>query len=62
VSLDTQQEALWTIEETAAVLGVSPSWVRQHPELPRVKLGKSVRFVPAVVRQFIAERMQAKAS
>lgn len=53
---EIETERLLNIDQVAKLLGVSTSWVREHVELPRVKLGKSTRFSPRVVRQFIRER------
>jgi excisionase family DNA binding protein len=50
---------LLSVEEVAALLGMSTAWVRQHanglrrPTIPSVKLGKSVRFRRDRVMQFI---------
>lgn len=50
---------LLSVEEVAALLGMSTAWVRQHasglrrPIIPSVKLGKSVRFRRDRVLQFI---------
>jgi excisionase family DNA binding protein len=52
---------LLTIQEVAEMLCISCGWVRDHasarrrPVLPRVKLGKSVRFRPEDVRRFFEE-------
>jgi excisionase family DNA binding protein len=55
-------DALLTVQEVAALLRVSPSWVYEHTRargdhplerLPYVKLGKYVRFDPRLVREFI---------
>jgi predicted DNA-binding transcriptional regulator AlpA len=50
-------EPLMTVQDVAALLNMSPAWVRQHsdgqrqPRIPSLKMGsKSVRFSrPAVV-------------
>jgi excisionase family DNA binding protein len=50
---------LLTVEQVAERLGMSAAWVRQHsngmrqPSIPSVKLGKSVRFRPAAIAEFI---------
>jgi excisionase family DNA binding protein len=50
---------LLSVEEVAALLGMSTAWVRQHanglrrPTIPSVKLGKAVRFRRDRVLQFI---------
>jgi excisionase family DNA binding protein len=54
---------LLTIDEVAALLKVSKSWVYEHTRkrgtprsgrLPHVKIGKYVRFEPRAVREFLA--------
>ena len=55
---------LLTVDELAALLKVSRSWVYEHTRrrgrkddtLPHVKLGKFVRFDPRLVREFLARR------
>jgi excisionase family DNA binding protein len=55
---------LLTVDEVAALLKVSRSWVYEHTrrrglkddQLPHVKLGKFVRFDPRLVREFLASR------
>jgi predicted DNA-binding transcriptional regulator AlpA len=52
-------DRLMKAKEVARMLGVSPAWVRQHsnglrrPSIPRVKLGKCVRFKRSSVLGFI---------
>ncbi|MFE5293012.1 helix-turn-helix domain-containing protein [Isoptericola sp. NPDC056618] len=40
----TEMTSLMTTPESAAYLGVKESWLRDHPEVPRVKLGRLVRY------------------
>ena len=56
---------LLTVEDVAALLKVSKSWVYEHTRtrgmprsdrLPHVKIGKYVRFDPRLVRSFIDRR------
>jgi excisionase family DNA binding protein len=55
---------LLTVDEVAALLKVSRSWVYEHTrkrgrkddQLPHLKLGKFVRFDPRLVRAFLARR------
>jgi excisionase family DNA binding protein len=56
---------LLTVEEVAALLTVSKSWVYEHTRargtprserLPHVKIGKYVRFDPRLVRAFLDRR------
>jgi excisionase family DNA binding protein len=58
-------EELLTVEEVAALLKVSKSWVYEHTRsrgvpraerLPCIKLGKYVRFEAASVRAFLVKR------
>ena len=53
---------LLTVEEVAALLKVSPSWVYEHTRsrgtpraerLPHIRIGKYVRFEPAAIRAFL---------
>ena len=51
---------LLTVDELAAVLKVSPSWVYEHTRtrkraarLPYIKIGKYIRFDPHAVRAFL---------
>jgi excisionase family DNA binding protein len=61
---DDLQELL-TVEEVAALLKVSKSWVYEHTRsravprserLPHVKVGKYVRFDARLVRDFLVKR------
>jgi excisionase family DNA binding protein len=54
---------LLTVDEVAALLKVSRSWVYEHSRkrgtprsgrLPHIKVGKYVRFEPQAVRAFLA--------
>ena len=56
-------DELLTVDEVAALLKVSKSWVYEHTRkrgtprsgrLPHVKVGKYVRFEPRAVREFVA--------
>ena len=56
---------LLTVEDVAALLKVSKSWVYEHTRsrglprsdrLPHVKIGKYVRFDPRLVRAFLDRR------
>ena len=56
---------LLTVEDVAALLKVSKSWVYEHTRsrrvpwaerLPHLKVGKYVRFEPQAVRAFIEKR------
>jgi excisionase family DNA binding protein len=61
---------LLTVEDVAALLKVSPSWVYEHTRsratpraerLPHIKIGKYVRFEPAAIRAFL-ERKKCRAT
>ena len=58
-------DELLTVEEVAALLKVSPSWVYEHTRsrgtprserLPHVKIGKYVRFEARALRAFIEKK------
>jgi hypothetical protein len=51
-----EHEALWTVEQLATALDVPVSWAYNNREIPRVKLGKYVRFRPSAVRAFLEAR------
>lgn len=57
------QSALFTVDDLARLLRVSPAWVRDHatrkqPRLPVVRVGKLLRFRPQAVEQWIREQTQ----
>jgi excisionase family DNA binding protein len=61
----TPLDELLTLDEVAALLKVSKSWVYEHTRsrgvpsaerLPCIKLGKYVRFEAAAVRAYLASR------
>jgi excisionase family DNA binding protein len=50
-------EALWRVREVAEFLRVSTSWVYKAAErgdLPSVRLGANLRFLPESIRDFVA--------
>lgn len=55
----TDTEKLLTVQEVAAMLGISPAWVRSHsngsrqPQIPAVRMGSRVRFRRGTVAKFI---------
>lgn len=64
-------DELMTVEEVAALLKVSKSWVYEHTRsrgvprserLPCIKLGKYVRFDAATVRAFLVQRSKIAVS
>jgi excisionase family DNA binding protein len=61
---------LLTVEEVAALLKVSPSWVYEHTRsrgtpraerLPHIKIGKYLRFEAGAIRTFL-ERKKCRAT
>jgi excisionase family DNA binding protein len=65
-SSNAQLLELLTVDDVAALLKVSRSWVYEHTRtrgaprserIPHVKIGKYVRFDPRLVRAFIDRRM-----
>jgi excisionase family DNA binding protein len=59
---------LLTVDEVAALLKVSRSWVYEHSRsrgvphserLPHIKVGKYVRFDPCAVRAFLQRKCRA---
>jgi excisionase family DNA binding protein len=66
--LRTDVLELLTVEDVAALLRVSKSWVYEHTrsrgtpraeKIPHVKIGKYVRFEREAIRAFIRRRSQA---
>ena len=64
IDLDELHELL-TVDDVAAVLKVSKSWVYEHTrsgrrpraeQLPHIKLGKYVRFEAQTVRMFLDKK------
>ena len=62
IDRDREFLELLTVEDVAALLKVSKSWVYEHTrsrnasrseQLPHIKIGKYVRFDPQLVRAFI---------
>ena len=62
---DTDLHELLTVEDVAALLKVSRSWVYEHTRsrgtarterLPYIKIGKYKRFDPRSVREFLMRR------
>ena len=67
-SINADLDELLTVDDVAALLNVSPTWVYEHTRrrgaracerLPHVKIGKYVRFDARLVREFIARRTRA---
>lgn len=62
---DVELHELLTVDEVAALLKVSRSWVYEHTRargtprserLPHIKVGKYVRFDPRAVREFLERK------
>lgn len=62
---DVDLHELLTVDEVAALLKVSRSWVYEHTRargvprserLPHIKMGKYVRFEPRAVRAFLERK------
>jgi len=54
---------LFSVDQVALILGVSPAWVRDHatrkqPHLKCVKVGKLLKFRPDDVEEFINQWCQ----
>jgi predicted DNA-binding transcriptional regulator AlpA len=65
---DSELHELLTVEDIAALLKVSRSWVYEHTRsrgtaraerLPYIKIGKYKRFDPLAVREFIRRRAKS---
>ena len=65
---DSELHELLTVEDVAALLKVSRSWVYEHTRsrgtaraerLPYIKIGKYKRFDPLAVREFIRRRAKS---
>jgi predicted DNA-binding transcriptional regulator AlpA len=57
--ISVDQDRLLNVEQVAAMLAMSPAWVRQpsngfrRPAIPSIKLGKSIRFRRQDVLEFV---------
>lgn len=48
-------DELWTVEDVANRWRLKPSWIYQHiAELPHLKMGNLVRFVPDELEKYLA--------
>lgn len=64
---DADLHELLTVDDVAALLKVSRSWVYEHTRsrgsrfdrLPHIKVGKYVRFEPRAVRAFLERKCRA---
>jgi excisionase family DNA binding protein len=62
---DYELQELLTVDDVARLLNVEKSWVYEHTRsrgtqradrLPRIKLGKYVRFEPRAIEAYLAKR------
>ena len=56
LSVETNFEDLWTIAQAMKFLGVKKTWLYEacsRSEVPHVRLGSSIRFVPEVLRKWV---------
>jgi phage gp29-like protein len=37
---------------------ISENWLRQHPEVPRIKVGRAVQFTDSLLTEFLAAKTQ----
>ena len=57
-------ELLWTVPDVARCLRASTSWVYKAAEqakLPCIRIGTMLRFEPAVIRAWLAQRRNQNA-
>jgi hypothetical protein len=55
-------EQLWTVDQLAAFLNMSPRWIRKHlcyrPEetgsIPHIRFGRTPRFDPEQIKDWVA--------
>ncbi len=66
---DTDPHQLLTVDDVAALLKVSKSWVYEHTRaaahsrterLPHIRIGKYLRFDPHAVRTFLARHTRTR--
>ena len=53
----TMDEVLWTLEQTAAFLQMSRSWVYHEAQkglLPCIRFSRNLRFSPSAIRAYAA--------
>lgn len=59
----TAIEPAYGFAEAAAKLqalgySITENWLRQHPEVPRIKVGHDVKFTDALLAEFISSKTQ----
>lgn len=62
IGATTVSESLWSVQDVARYLGMSRSWVYRQAEageLPHIKLGHAVRFVPDQIRHYAAQHAKS---
>ncbi|GEL75666.1 helix-turn-helix domain-containing protein [Myxococcus virescens] len=53
------EDGLWTRDEVCAYLKMGSTWVREKTasgELPCLKLGRSVRYSPAAIKEWVEQQ------
>lgn len=60
--MQPEDEPLWTSQQCADFLGVTEGALRKwrmrgQPALPFAKVGRTIRYVPAVVRQWVRTQL-----
>lgn len=55
---DAESAKLLTAAEVASLLSVPVTWVRRRRDLPRVLLGRYVRFAEPQVREWLASHRE----
>lgn len=56
LSVEQNFEDLWTTKQVMKFLGVSKTWLYDacaRNEVPHVRLGSNIRFVPEVLRKWV---------
>lgn len=56
LSIETNFEDLWSVKQAMKFLGVGKSWLYDacgRNEVPHVRLGANIRFVPEVLRKWV---------
>jgi len=59
VEISEMEHALWDVRDVARFLKMSASWVyhaSERGEIPHVRIGASLRFEPAAVREWLRNR------
>jgi len=51
---------LWTIKETAEYLCMTTRTVDRYPDIPRIRIGRNVRYDPKAVEQWALKRKETE--